>query len=106
MFERDAGLKNAEMTASIEGRSMKKTISELRAQICAKETEITSLQRQLQGLMSEKEKLSIDLMSRKEVWLKNEASMTAEIKELLAKLEQKTIVESQCRAGLKLVVIW
>jgi len=100
MYERDAGLKNAEMSASFETKSMKRQISELTLKLNAKETEIETVRKQLQSALSEKEKLNIDLMSRKEVWAESERKLSAEIKQLSQDLETKTIVESQLRSEL------
>ena len=68
MYERDVGVKNSEMTASIEVKTMKKTITELRLSLSNKESELEAIKKQLSAANSEKDRLNIDLMSRKEVW--------------------------------------
>ena len=68
MYERDVGVKNSEMTASIEVKTMKKTITELRLSLSSKESELEAIKKQLSAANSEKDRLNIDLMSRKEVW--------------------------------------
>jgi chromosome segregation ATPase len=100
MYERDAGLKNAEMTANIDSKTMKRTVSELKMTLSSKEAELEIVRKQLASAMSEKEKLNIDLMSRKEVWTASERKLSLEIKELSRELETKTIVESQLRSEL------
>merc|ERR1712071_331225 len=62
--------------------------------------DLENCKRQITKLTSEKEKLNIDLVSRKAVWAKSEKEMNDEIKQLKNKLEQKTIVESQLRSEL------
>ena len=100
MYERDAGLKNAEMTANIDSKTMKRTVSELKMTLSSKEAELEVVRKQLASALSEKEKLNIDLMSRKEVWTASERKLSLEIKELSQELESKTIVESQLRSEL------
>merc|ERR1712071_505197 len=68
--------------------------------LSSKEAELEIVRKQLASAMSEKEKLNIDLMSRKEVWTASERKLSLEIKELSQELETKTIVESQLRSEL------
>lgn len=74
--------------------SLKKSIESL-------ESDIDVLKSNLEFEKMEKEKISVDLQSRKAVWEENEVKYNSEIKSLKSTLESKNLQEEQLKSELR-----
>ena len=95
-----SSLKNSELTRYNLEKSNKSSIYSLKRQIEKFEENVENLKSDISCEKAEKDKVLVDLQSRKAVWEENETDYLSQIKVLQVKLDAKNLQEQQLRSEL------
>ena len=98
--ELSSNLKNSEITRANLEKSKKYEVMQLKKTVEGLESDVDTLRASVDFEKAEREKVTVDLQSRKAVWCKSEGEYLVQIKNLRETLDSKGLQEKQLRSEL------